>query len=295
MKADSRQSLFRSLPKLAAPLSLLAAAYVGLSPLCANWLYSRRVFKPFLYPEGDWTPIDADGVPREDVFFNTTDGLKLHGWYFHKPASRFVIVVSHGNTGNLTGRFPLAKLLLQTGSSVLLYDYRGYGRSEGTPSLQGICDDGSAAIEFLLREKGYSPQQIVLYGESLGCSVASAVAAARSCAGLILQSGFTSLPDIGGVHLPFTRIYPKLFFPRPRLDNAQLVSRLKHPLLIIHGHRDKVVPFSHAQEIFRRASEPKMLVELPECAHSDILTVAPHTYLEAVKTFLSSLEESFGV
>jgi alpha-beta hydrolase superfamily lysophospholipase len=289
MRANSPNNLLRVLPKVAAPLSLLAAAYLAFSPRGFQKIYSSRVFKPLPYPQGDWSPIESDGVRRQDVYFPSTDGVEVHGWFFHRPDSRFVIAISHGNTGNLTGRFPLAAMLLKTGASVLLYDYRGYGRSQGTPSLRGICDDGDAAVDFLLQEKGYRPEQIVLYGESLGCSVACAVAAERPCAGLIVQSGFTSLPEIGRVHLPFTCIYPKFFYPRPHLDNADLIAKVEHPVLIVHGHKDTVVPFSHALEIFRRAREPKTLVELPDCAHSDILTVAGDQYLAAVKSFLGTL------
>jgi uncharacterized protein len=184
----------------------------------------------------------------------------------------------------------IVTLLLRSNVSVLLYDYRGYGKSEGKPSVAGVCQDGIAAFDYLIREKGYKASQILLYGESLGTAIASEIAAARPCAGIILQSGFTSLRDIGAEHFPVTKVYPRFLFPEHLLDNLAHVENNKRPLLIIHGHKDKVVPFKHAQMIYERAAEPKVFVELPECAHNDIWSVSPDVFVNAINGFLELIE-----
>ncbi|HEY9790783.1 MAG TPA: alpha/beta hydrolase [Candidatus Obscuribacterales bacterium] len=285
-----KERLLKALPKLAVgSASVLAALYVGLSPRMSPALYNKRLFRPAKYPEGEWSLDHLEGIPREDVYFCAPDGSRLHGWLFHRPNSKFIHLFSHGHSGNLTGRLSLVALLLRANASVLIYDYRGYGHSEGRPTISGVCEDGIAAYDFLVREKGYTPAEIVLYGESLGCAITSEIAAARPCAGIVLQSGFTSLKDIGGEYMPITRLYPHFMYPRPLLDNVKRMSMDRRPLLIIHGQKDQVVPFRHAQRIFEEAAQPKMFVELPEAAHSDIWSVSPAAYVDAVKSFLESL------
>lgn len=276
---------------VAGSAGLLAVLYLAFSPRIFHSFYSRRLFHPWKYPVGDWDVEHLEGIAREDVYFKANDGSKLHGWFFQRPNSRYVVLFSHGNTGNLTGtnRLPLVNLLLKAGVSVFIYDYRGYGRSEGAPTVRGICEDGVAAFDYLARERGYVPDNIILYGESLGTAVASEIAAERHCAAIILQSGFTSLREIGQHHVPVTRIYPSFMYPPPLLDTVRRMSVDRRPLLIIHGQKDQVVPYSHAQEIFNNAAEPKMIVDLPECSHSDIGHLAPEVFVSSVKAFLASL------
>jgi fermentation-respiration switch protein FrsA (DUF1100 family) len=131
---------------------------------------------------------------------------------------------------------------------------------------------------------------IVLYGESLGTSVACEIGAERPCCAIILQSGFSSLKKIGEDQIPFTKIYPQVLFPKPLLNAAErMAARQGYPLLVIHGVKDAVVPFSHAEEVFARATEPKRFVQLAECAHSDIWCTAPDDYIRAVKDFIADL------
>jgi uncharacterized protein len=291
MQRPGKFNFLRSLPKIAVgSASLLAALYVGCSPRVAPALYMSRLFRPTKYPEGEWEVEHLEGISRQDVHFFAADGSRLHGWFMHQPEAEYVVLFSHGNRGNLTGRLNIVTLLLRSNVSVLLYDYRGYGKSEGKPSVAGVCQDGIAAFDYLIREKGYKASQILLYGESLGTAIASEIAAARPCAGIILQSGFTSLRDIGAEHFPVTKVYPRFLFPEHLLDNLAHVENNKRPLLIIHGHKDKVVPFKHAQMIYERAAEPKVFVELPECAHNDIWSVSPDVFVNAINGFLELIE-----
>lgn len=285
-----KKGLLRNLPKLAfGSAGVLAALYIGLSPRLAPRLYASRLFRPYAYPEGMWDTLEMQGVPREDCYFTAVDGSRLHGWFFDTPNAKKTILFSHGNTGNLTGRLNLVDLLIQAGAAVLIYDYRGYGRSQGSSTVRSICEDGVIAFDYLTK-RNIQPSNIVLYGESLGTAVACEIAAERPCSAVILQSGFASLKKIGQETMPITKIYPQMLFPKPLLDAAErMAARKNYPLLVIHGHKDQVVPFAHAEEIFAKASEPKRFVQLPECAHSDIWCTAPDTFIQSVREFIDEL------
>jgi len=270
----------------------LGALYVVLSPRVAKPLYRPILFHPDPYPSGNYNVDAIENVSRKEVFFDSLDGTKLHGWWFSSADASRTIIFSHGNAGNLTYRIGLVKLLLQAGASVFLYDYRGYGLSEGLPDVKGICADACAAYDYVVQQQGVAPETIVLYGESLGAAVACQVSTVRPSAGLIVQSGFCSLRRISSEVLPWMRLYPSWLFPQPNLDNLSLLKRSHPPLLILHGKRDTIVPFSHAEEVFQEASEPKRLVLLSTANHSDISIMEPVAYVEAIRDFLSSLPQS---
>jgi uncharacterized protein len=282
--------LLKLLPKVAiGGASVAAAIYLLLSPRVAIRWYSNALFHPHRYPSGDWD-VDLDGIKPEDVWFRAKDNSQLHGWFFQAPGATHTVLFSHGNTGNMTGRPNLVRLLLQCGLSVFIYDYRGYGRSDGRPSIPGICEDGIAAYDYLTRERRLKTEDIILYGESLGCAVSCQIADLRPCAGMILQSGFASLRKIGCDHIPFVKMYPNLFFPRPLLDSGAVLERFNQPLLMIHGAQDPVVPFVHAEYLYSRACEPKTLVKVSQATHSDIWYVAPDQYVSAIKQFVTQLK-----
>jgi uncharacterized protein len=259
-------------------------------------VYSGRVFYPLSSTDGRYEFAPICGVIPQDVFFTAPDGNRLHGWFFKLPNSKFIAVVNHGNRGNIGTPAHLApvNLLLSSGVSALVYDYEGYGISQGKPSLKGILADGKAAFYFAVDNLGYKPKQIIEYGESLGCAVAGRLSVGEPCAGVILQSGFASLERIGKEALPIVNIYPSFLFPLPRFDTAETLKQLHPPLLIIHGKQDAVVPVAHAEAIYRSASPPKELVILPNVGHHDILM---HEHdkqhaIDAIKQFLSAIMHS---
>ena len=175
----------------------LGAIYLGLAPRVATPLYRSMLFHPDRYPAGNYDLDSIEGISRKDVFFTSADGTRIHGWYFALPGAGKTILFHHGNAGNVSSRAPLIRLLLLAGASVLIYDYRGYGLSEGIPSVKGICDDGCAAFDYLTEVEGVNHDEIINYGESLGCAVACQVCTVRRGCALILQSGFSSLRKIG--------------------------------------------------------------------------------------------------
>lgn len=267
----------------------VALIYAGLSPRIATPIYRSMLFHPTKYPEGYYDMGSLDGIIPQDVFFTSADRTKLHGWLFKSPGANKTIVFHHGNAANLTTRLGLIQLQLRAGSSVFIYDYRGFGRSKGLPYLKGICDDGCAAFDYLVEHEGVSPENIINYGESLGCGVACQVSTVRHGGGLILQSGFCSLRRIGGEVVPWVRIYPRLLFPQPDLDNISVVKQKHPPLLILHGMKDAVVPFEHGEEMARQASDPKTFVQFPQANHNDISIVEPDRYEGALRDFLASV------
>ncbi|MBY0549839.1 MAG: alpha/beta hydrolase [Candidatus Obscuribacterales bacterium] len=282
---------FRDLPKVAiGSASVLAALYFGLSPRVAKRLYGSMLFHPYPYPEGDYHSGHVNGIVYRDVFFQAKDGTRLHGWHFEQTGAKRTILFSHGNTGNLSGRRSLLQAILRAGENVLLYDYRGYGKSVGRPDMQGVIDDGCAAYDYLAEKCQLAPDEIVLYGESLGAAISCQISLRRKAAGLVLQSGFASLTRIGREHVPLMHLYPAFLFPQPLLDNLAILKGAHPPLLILHGVKDATVPFHHAEEMYARASGKKSLVVFPEANHTDIPEVAGDKFVAALKSFISELE-----
>jgi fermentation-respiration switch protein FrsA (DUF1100 family) len=236
--------------------------------------------------------LDATGAdlgrPWEDVPFLTSDRVGLHGWYFpagaQGPRPEMAVLLCHGNAGNISHRLETCRLLLELGLSVFVFDYRGYGRSQGAPSEEGTYRDGEAAYDWL-RTKGFAPGQIVLFGESLGGAVAVELALHRPVKGVILVSTFTSIPDVGADIFPWL---PTRRICTVRYETANKVARLKTPLLFMHSRTDTIIRYRHCEVLFAKANEPKMLWELAG-DHNDTLFVAPSQFQEGIRRFLQSL------
>lgn len=269
-------------------LVMAIAMYFGLAPRFNTYLYRRLLFFPTRFPS-DFAGVPAlEGVGGEDVYFKGQMGQTLNGWYFRKPESEYHILFNHGNSGNLTIRHHISRLMVKAGYSVFVYDYQGFGRSDGLPTVHGICSDGEAAYDYLVHERGVDPEKIILYGESLGCSVAAHLSTARTHRGLILQSGFASLKRIACLHFPWLQLYPSALFPTPALDNFSIVKESKAALLIIHGDLDRVIPVRHSIDMYEAAACSKHLVRLPGTAHGDVWSTAENEFLEALTNFPKS-------
>lgn len=261
--------------------------YVLLSPVVAAPIYDKLLFHPTVTG-----PFDAHaivGTRIENVSFPGKNGVMLHGWFLKVPDAKRVVLLSHGNGGNLTDRMPLMAMFLRDGQSVFIWDYEGYGRSQGSPSLDNFCVDGLAAFNWLVANKGYAESQIIVFGESLGTAVTCQIASQRKVAGIILQSPFTSLPTLARQKVLFLKLFPNQLFPKTgQLNNLAILSKPHAPLLIVHGKQDRLIPFEHAKKIYEQAAAPKTLVELPNAGHNDIYEVDFEQYNAAVKEFLSN-------
>jgi fermentation-respiration switch protein FrsA (DUF1100 family) len=241
------------------------------------YLARRMVFHPM--PQGDQPYGIEDRLGVVDVWIPLAGGERLHAWWRPADNARLTTLFLHGNAGNLSHREDIAALLPAAGSSVLLLDYRGYGRSTGAPSVAGVVTDALAAYGWL-RQRGVSADRLVLHGESLGTSVALQLAAQQPCAALVLEAPFTSLSDMAGTVLPFlgrTIIWG--------LDSRAAIAKLRVPVLLIHGTDDEIVPFRMGQELLERASPPKELFAVEGAHHNDLREVAGPEYVRRLSAF----------
>jgi fermentation-respiration switch protein FrsA (DUF1100 family) len=220
------------------------------------------------------------------VWFRTSDNVNLHAWWLEQTVTPLATLFLHGNAGNVTHRAAHAEAITEAGSSLLLLDYRGYGKSAGHPSERGLYRDATAAYQELLR-RGFSSSQIILHGESLGTAVAVELATKVPCAALILESPLSSLAQMAATVVPV--LGPLL---ARGYDSLTKIESVMAPLLIIHGGRDEIVPFSQGEALFQRAKEPKRFWAVPEGHHNDLLDVAGSEYIDQLKSFYNSLTRS---
>lgn len=206
------------------------------------------------------------GCTKRDVYFNAQNGNLLHGWLFKLPSAKRIVLVNHGNGGNIASRLTLAEALLRSGCSVFLYDYQGYGRSQGQPTAPNICSDALCAFDYLVEREKFEPHNIVAYGESVGTGAACALSEQRNPCALVLQSGFPSLAYAARDRLWYLWLYPSNWLPK--LDCLSTVKKEHPALLIIHGEDDPFFPPRYAQLLYRKASLPKQVVIIPKMGHS---------------------------
>jgi len=256
----------------------LLALLAGLLVLGLRWLEPHLIY----FPSGPvrQTPTDA-GLAFEDVQLATTDGETLRAWWIPAGPRAPVLLFCHGNAGSREHRLHNLVGLHRAGIAVLIFDYRGYGGSSGTPSEAGLLRDAEAAYDWLRVEAGGRP--IVLFGRSLGGAVAAALAGTRPAAGLVLESTFTSAREMAGRVLPLPGIGRLI---RTRFDVRAAVQRLRLPLLVIHGTADEMIPFRMGRDLFEAAaSDAKTFRPVPGGRHNDTYDVAGPAYWEWLREF----------
>jgi len=199
------------------------------------------------------------GLRFEEVRITTADHVDLHGWYVPAAAGAPAVLLCHGNAGNIAHRLDWLEIFRGMGFAVLLFDYRGFGQSSGTPTEQGTYLDAQAAWDYLTNTKGFSPRSIVIVGESLGGPIAAHLAKDVAPGALILVSTFTSVPDLART---FYWYLPVRLLARFRYPTAAYVARVHVPTLVIHSRDDETIPFLHGEELRRRASGPAQLLEI---------------------------------
>lgn len=271
-------------------LALIAlSCYVLTGLLLQSPVYTMVALRPHGADNPLYKIPSIANIPKQELKIATAGGVKLDAWYFNAPGSSKVVIVNHGNAGNLLNRLFIAKGLLQSGVSAIIYDYRGYGRSEGALSLAGLKDDALAVYDYAKDTLGYQPQQIVLYGESIGGGISSRVAEQRKVAAVIMHSPFTSLPDVAQDGALLLRLYPDWVFPQPDYENLSYVRGTHPPLLILYGDKDRLVPPAQSQKLFTEASPPKTVVMVPGAGHNDMIDVNEKLYNESINAFLKKL------
>lgn len=231
------------------------------------------------------TPGDV-GMDYEDAYIETADGVKLHGWFIPGRSSR-VLLFFHGNAGNISHRLDSIRLFQDLGLTVFIIDYRGYGQSEGRTTESGMYRDAEAAWRYLVEGRGIAAGDILIFGRSLGASVAAWLAAQHQPLALIVESSFTSVPDIAQELYPWL---PARWLSRLRHATQDYVQEVRCPVLVVHSCDDEIIPFHHGEAIFASAHEPRTLLAI-RGSHNDAFLRDEQTYIEGLRAFFTGLSE----
>ena len=260
---------------------LLVAAGCTLVLLALIWLGQRRLM---YFPHAPVPPPAAVGLANaEQVQFTTRDDVQLQAWFVPATQSpaRATILVCNGNAGNRAYRAELAQAFRPHGVAVLLFDYRGYGDSTGSPDERGLALDARAAQRYLLSRPDVDPARLVYFGESLGAAVAVDLAAEHPPAALVLRSPFTSMVDVGGYHYP---ILPVRLLLRDRYATIDKITQVRAPLLVIAGDADTIVPLAQSRRVHDAARSAKAFVVIKGADHNDAaLTAGPIVVAETMR------------
>jgi fermentation-respiration switch protein FrsA (DUF1100 family) len=272
---------------LAGPLLTIAGALLAMTALMLAF-ERRLIYFPSRILE--LAPA-ALGLRHEEASLLTEDGVRLHAWLLPLPGARRTVLFFNGNAGNMSHRLDRAvQMQRRLGVSVLLFDYRGYGRSEGRPEEQGTYRDARAVYRYAVEVARVPALDLVLFGESLGAAVAVQVALERPVGALILESAFTSIPDMARAAYPFLPPVGPLI--RTRYETIAKVPRLTVPLLVLHGERDGIVPLAQGRRVFAAAGGPKRFFAVPGAGHNDTYVTGGAPYWRALAEFLDSLPAS---
>ncbi|MCB1984808.1 MAG: alpha/beta hydrolase [Burkholderiales bacterium] len=224
------------------------------------------------------------GLAYESVQIRTNDGETLHGWYVPAPDAIGTVLFFHGNAGNISHRLDYFPMLHSLKLNTFILDYRGYGQSSGTPTEIGTYNDAAAAWKYLTEVKGIVPNEIVLYGESLGGAVAAWLAARKNPGLLVLASTFTSVPDLAETIYPFL---PARWISRFEYNTLEYLESINCPIFVAHSPDDEIVPFSHGQRLFQAAAIPKYFLTLSN-GHNDGFIFMHDEWIERLGLFIQT-------
>lgn len=266
-------------------VKIIAAVYLLLAVILFLF-QSKMVYFPTsrleIYP-------DAAGLDYQQIQFQAADGVELSAWFVpaeeHEPR-RPVVLLCHGNGGNISHRVDTLMLLHRLGFSTFIFDYRGYGQSKGSPSEAGTYLDAEAAWKYLTETKNFLPGEIILMGRSLGGAVAANLAVGKNPRALILESSFTSIPDIASHYYPY---FPVRLLSRFKYNTVDYVKQVSCPVLVIHSPADDIVPYKLGQKLFQAAPQPKQFLKITGDHNHGFLNSGP-TYTTPLKTFLDNSE-----
>jgi uncharacterized protein len=245
---------------------------------------NRLVYFPPRYPEG-FPPQQTIENEVDDLWLQTADGVRINAFYRANPASKQVILWFHGNAENIGYGLEQMHGLAKIGVNILAVDYRGYGRSQGKPDEAGVYRDADAAYDYLVEQRHFRPQDIVIYGHSLGGAVAVNLASRRPCRGLIVQSSFTNVRAMARRMFAIPLVE---FLAKSRFDSLEKIREVRAPILIVHGTRDDVVPFAMGQELFAAAPAPKRFHPIEGAGHNNVLEAGGENYLACLKAFVET-------
>jgi uncharacterized protein len=278
--------------RLMHPALPIALVCVLLYLAVAGWIYLRQDSLVY-HPDTEMYATPADqGWEFTDLTLETPDGLRLHAWFIPAPREQGVVLFCHGNAGNISLHMETIAIFRGLGLSTLIFDYRGFGRSQGRPSEAGTYLDARTAWDYLTKDMGVSPDEIILVGRSLGGAVAAHLASDLAASSpeaprpraLILESTFTSLPDMAA------RLYPWLpvrWLTTYSYNTLSRMADLRLPVLVVHSPEDELVPYSQGQALFAAAGEPKIFLDIRGNHNSGFLKSGP-VYTKGLADFLRS-------
>jgi len=266
---------------MATMLKFICIALLG---YCAflTYIYLNQRNLIYLPDKNSPDQIASNAGDMQQITLHTEDGLELFAWYKAAKNNLKTIVYFHGNAGHIGHRVPLIRPYLDAGYGVLLVEYRGYGSNPGIPSEQGLYEDARAAMNYLLTHQ-VKPNQIVLFGESLGTAVAIQMATEFPIAILVLRSPYTSLSDVAAYHYKFL---PVRWLLKDRYESINLISQVHAPLLVIHGLQDKIIPVQFVTPLLNAANTPKQRVFLEKARHNQMPDIS-QTVIQFLETFMA--------
>lgn len=262
----------------------LAYGAVGLIVLITVVLTLAYLFqRQLIYLRSSGRPPAIHNVlsAGDEVTFQTSDGLRLAGWFVPalQPDRGVTVLVAPGNAGDRSLRAPLAEALRERGMSVLLIDYRGYGGNPGDPTEAGLALDIRAARRFLVEQRGVAPDRLIYYGESLGAAVVTELAAEQPGGGLLLRSPFVDLPSVAAVHYPMLPVHTLL---KDRFPVADTIKRVHLPAVVVLGSADSIVPPQQSRAVANATPEPATIIEVPGADHNDAALLNGPQLIDAV-------------
>ncbi len=263
-------------------LLILVALVYGFMLLFIFLYQSHLLFLPNIAGRNvDATPATV-GLAYESLTLTTSDDVELDGWFLPVEQARGVIFFCHGNAGNISHRLDSLLLFHRLGYSVLIFDYRGYGRSQGRPTEAGTYRDAEAAWHYLVDKRRIEPGRIVLFGRSLGAAVAAQLATVQQPGALILESCFTSVPDMAAELYP---LFPVRLLSRLRYSVVDSLKKISCPVLVVHSPDDEIIPYSHGERIFAAARPPKAFLKL-RGGHNEGFLITGPAYAQGLADFL---------
>jgi uncharacterized protein len=257
--------------------------------LLCLYLYIKYIeSKGIYYPQKEiqLTPLQVN-LPFDDVYIKTKDGLSINGWFISAPNAKYALLFLHGNAGNIGDRIDKISLLHEIGLNIFIIDYRGYGKSQGSPSEAGFYLDSQAAYDYLLNGRNLKAEQLILYGESLGTAVAIDLAYRKKSGAVIAEGAFSRGRDMARVVYPFL---PAFLFA-DSFNSLKKIAGIGSPKLFMHSSEDEVVPFALAKKLYNAAKEPKRFEQL-QGGHNMAFLDSKEKYISSISSFVKWLKES---
>ena len=258
------------------------AAYIVFG-MYIYFMQSRLIFYPDMLGRNLVATPESIGLAYQNIEFVTEDNIKLHGWFIPDKEAKATLLFFHGNVGNISHRLNLIKFFHQMELNVFIIDYRGYGKSEGKITEEGTYKDAEAAWTYLRQIQHIREKQIIIFGRSLGASIATWLASRHTPAALIIESGFSSAVSMGQRLYPFL---PVRWLTQFKYNTLQYVKTVSCPVMVAHSRNDEIIPYDEGRKIFEAAPEPKKFFEM-RGGHNDGFITSGTSYVKALKSFIN--------